>query len=280
MEEQVLAGKAIVVTGAGRGLGRAYACDAARRGASVVVNDVDADAAADTVAKIETAGGRAVRSTESVAEEHAANGIIEAALAAFGRLDGLVNNAGAYYHTPAWEDSLEQIQPVVSVNLIGTMLCGIAAMRAMRRAGAGGSIVNITSGTHLGSPLIAAYVATKGGIVALTKSWALDLKDSGIRVNAISPVAQTTMMGRAPGGPRDFPSPDAVAPLCSWLLSDRAQHVSGQVVRLTGAELRVLKIAEHVDPPVRHEEWTFEALESVLGKPAWASWVPELRPWR
>jgi NAD(P)-dependent dehydrogenase (short-subunit alcohol dehydrogenase family) len=150
MEEQALAGKAIVITGAGRGLGQAYARDAARHGASVVVNDVDAQAAAGTVALIEADGGHAVSCSATVAEEHSASKIIETALEAFGRLDGLVNDAGAYYHTPAWEDSLEQIQRVVSVNLIGTMLCGMAAMRVMLRTGTAGSIVNITSGTHLG----------------------------------------------------------------------------------------------------------------------------------
>ena len=249
MDERVLAEKAIVVTGAGRGLGQAYALDAAHRGASVVVNDLDAEAAQMTVVKIEDAGGRAVWNSYTVADERSASKIVGASLDAFGRLDGLVNNAGAYYHTAPWEDTAEQIQKVLNVNLLGTMLCGIAAMRAMQERQTGGSIVNITSGTHLGTPQIATYVATKGGIVALTKSWALDLMDAGIRVNAISPVAQTRMMGEAPGGPRDFPPPETVAPLASWLLSDQSRHFTGQVVRLTGSELRVLTAAEHVDPP-------------------------------
>ena len=128
----ILDGKAVVITGAGRGLGEAYAMHAALAGASVVVNDNDGDLAERVAEHIRGYGGRAVASTHTVADPSEAAKIVDLCVDEFGRIDGLVNNAGLNYESLPWEDDPETIKEVVEVNVLGVIYVGIAAMRAMR----------------------------------------------------------------------------------------------------------------------------------------------------
>lgn len=160
----LLDGRAIVVTGAGRGLGRAYALDLAAHGASVVVNDVDE---AEAVAVAEQIGVRAVASGHDVTDPAAVTALIDRCVEAFGRLDGLVNNAGLYHEAPPWEETADRIRRVVSLNVVGALLCQAAASRVMRETG-GGAIVNASSGGMFGFPAVSTYAATKGALAALT----------------------------------------------------------------------------------------------------------------
>ncbi|AXX28135.1 SDR family oxidoreductase [Actinosynnema pretiosum subsp. pretiosum] len=262
-----LAGKAVVVTGAGRGLGEAYAEQAARAGASVVVNDVDADTAERVAGRIRDSGGIAVASGHSVADPAQAEKIIRTCADEFGRIDGLVNNAGVNYESKPWEDNPEQIRRTVEVNLLGVIYTGVAAMRAMREQGGGGSIVNIGSGAYLGQRKLGTYSATKGAVASLSSSWALDLEPDGIRVNSVCPVAHTRMVvasPRARGVVTTDRVPAKVAPLVVFLLGDAARGITGQVVRCNGKHLHLVGHPQFKQPILESDAWDDAAVERAF----------------
>jgi NAD(P)-dependent dehydrogenase (short-subunit alcohol dehydrogenase family) len=254
----ILDGKAIVVTGAGRGLGEAYALHAAQAGARLVVNDIDGEFAERTAQHIRDYGGEAVASTHNVADPTEAAAIIDYCVDTYGQLDGLVNNAGVNYDAQPWDDTPAQLRELFEVNVFGTFNCGIAAIRAMRSAGVAGSIVNIASGALLGQRQLAAYSASKGAVASLTYSWALDLDDLGIRVNAVCPVAHTRMVWTSERSLRATPperTPSKVAPLVLFLLSQHSVGITGQLIRCDGRDLHVVGQPYFKQPILANENW-------------------------
>ena len=261
-----LAGKAVVVTGAGRGLGAAYARLAAAEGASVVVNDVDIDAAAEVAASI-----GAVCDDSDIGTWAGAGRVVEACRSAFGRIDGLVNNAAVFRLASPYQQDPDEFRKVVEVNLLGTAYCGLHAIRAMRDQAGGGSIVNVTSGSHAGSAAMAAYGASKGGVASLTYCWAADLAGTAVRVNAVSPNAHTRMadaferyLGDRAAGQNVGKDPSTNAPAVVYLLSDAAAGISGQVVRIDGDELSLMTHPGVAAPAVRIPAWTVAAVASAF----------------
>ncbi|MFS8101319.1 SDR family oxidoreductase [Lentzea alba] len=262
----ILDGKAVVITGAGRGLGEAYAMHAALAGASVVVNDNDGDLAERVAEHIRGYGGRAVASNHTVADPSEAAKIVDLCVDEFGRVDGLVNNAGLNYETAPWEDDPETIKHVVEVNLLGVIYVGIAAMRAMRGFG-GGSIINVSSGASLGQRKLATYSATKGAVASLSYSWALDLESEGIRVNSVCPVAHTRMVWKSERSLRAIPAdrtPGKVAPLVLFLLSDRAEGITGQVIRCNGRQLHIVGQPYFKQPILESDNWDTASVERAF----------------
>ncbi|WP_235921559.1 SDR family NAD(P)-dependent oxidoreductase [Lentzea tibetensis] len=184
----------MVVTGAAQGLGRAFAEHAAREGAAVVVNDVEGELAEAVAAGIRGFGGRASASVRSVAAPEQAAAVIEDCLAAFGKVDGLVNNPGLRHESPLADEDPARLKELIEVNVLGTFHCAINAAKVMRP---GSSMVNLGSVSMVGQPGVTAYSASKGAVASMTVGWAVELKSRGIRVNAICPVAVTRM---GPGG--------------------------------------------------------------------------------
>jgi NAD(P)-dependent dehydrogenase (short-subunit alcohol dehydrogenase family) len=231
-------GRVVVVTGAGRNLGREYALELAARGAQVVVNDLgvaisDTDGsgeapprnpALDVVDEIVAAGGAAVANTDSVTTPEGGAAIIQAALDTFGRLDALVNNAGVVRQAPFAEHGPEVVDPVIASQIGGHLNVTRAAWPVMAAQGHG-RILDVSSGAGLwGVPGMAAYATAKMAVVGLTRALALEGAPLGITVNVIAPSAKTR-----PGGFGPIPespalhawlSLDQVAALAVWLVHD------------------------------------------------------------
>jgi NAD(P)-dependent dehydrogenase (short-subunit alcohol dehydrogenase family) len=259
-----LAGKAVAITGAGRGLGAAYARLAAAEGAAVLVNDVDRAQAVEVVDQIRAAGGRAEADASDIATWSGAGRLVEHCAEAFGAIDGLVNNAGIFRMARPREQDPATFRAVIEVNLLGTAYCGLHAIAAMLDQGRG-SIVNVTSGAHAGSLSMAAYGASKGGVASLTYCWAADLADTGVRVNAVSPNANTRMaqeferfLGDQAQGQNIDKSAESNAPAVVYLLSDASAAVNGQVVRIDGDELSLMSHPTVLGKGLRNPQWTVE----------------------
>lgn len=252
-----LEGHVAIVTGAGKGLGRAYVDTLADAGAAVVVNDVDADAAEAAVEQIRKAGGRAVAQVGPVGSTEVAEELVNHAVRAFGRVDILVTNAGILRDTVLWKMTDEDFNDVIRVHLRGTFTCVRAAAVRMREQGEGGRIICVGSPTgQVGNFGQTNYAAAKAGIVGMVRTWSLELARARITVNVIIPVAATGMTETAPflkpyvdalhaGEPLppyarrelSFGTPGDVAGLVVFLASDEAASVTGQAIGLGGDRL-------------------------------------------
>jgi NAD(P)-dependent dehydrogenase (short-subunit alcohol dehydrogenase family) len=261
-----LDGRAVVVTGAGRGLGEAFATQLAAAGAAVVVNDVDGETAWRTAEAIRAQGHPAVASEHSVSDPAQAQEIIDLCLKEFGRIDGLVNNAGLTYEAMPWEDDPDRARELIEVNVLGTMYTGLAAIKEMTSRG-GGSVVNISSGASLGQRTLGAYAASKGAVASLTYSWALDLEAVGIRVNAVCPLAHTRMVWTSERALRNCPperTPDRVAPLVVFLIGERSAGITGQMIRCNGPQLHLVGQPYLKSPILEREAWDTETVERAF----------------
>lgn len=258
-----LLGKAIVVTGSGRGLGAAYAKMAAALGARVVVNDQDEASVQETQAAILRTGGQAIGHAANVANWTQAGELVDRCVAEWGRIDGLVNNAGLFRLARLEEQREEDAQAMIEVNIMGTLACAAHAIRHMKEQGSG-SIVNVTSGALMGLEGMGTYGATKGAVASLTYSWAAENAGTGIRINAVSPIGASQMQQerkRYFGRDLDVAEPpaEANAPLLCYLLSDLAAGINGQILRSDG---RQLSLVAHpgIALPVLEQDWTVESI--------------------
>ncbi len=254
-------GRVAIVTGAGRGLGRAYALGLAAAGAKVVVNDLGVGTHGDTtaerpaeevVALIHQAGGEAITNFDDVADWDGARRIVRTALDAFGRLDAVVNNAGFVRDRMFVSSAPEEWDAVIRVHLRGHFCVSRHAVdhwRAEAKAGRAvdARIVNTSSGAGLqGSVGQSAYSAAKAGIATLTLVQAAELARYGITANGLAPNARTRMTETAfaeamkpKEGAFDIFAPENTAPLVVWLVSERSRHVTGQIFELIGGTIRV-----------------------------------------
>ena len=264
-----LAGNAIVLTGAGRGIGAAAARYLGRLGAHVTVNDRDPEVAKAVADSIVAAGGTAHPFVADVSRWDEAEALIASCVQAYGRIDGLLNNAGIVRLARPDELDEQTLRAVVETNLLGSSFCGVHAIRQMLGQG-GGTILNVTSGSQAGWQLMSAYGASKGGIAALTYCWALDLAGTGIRVNAVSPVAVTRLREHFAEylgdsyQPKPGPSPDANAPVIAYLLSPQSAPLTGQVVRIDGTRLCLMTHPDVLEPVQTSERWTFAGVAAAF----------------
>lgn len=288
-----LADKGAVVTGAGRGIGRAVAIQLAKLGAGVVVNDVgtsldgvgsDASVAGKVAEEITAAGGRAIASEESVADFRAAEQIVRTGIEHFGTVDILVNNAGLSAGAPIWELDPEIFERVHATHLTGTFNCTRHAAPAMKERG-WGRIVNLVSRAGLqGVPGTAAYAAGKGGVFGLTNAVSRDLAPFGVTVNAVNPSATETRMVtdavdsfRLQGGEAarraenlvaSLQSPENVATLIAALCSDAAGTVTGEIFFVRGPEVGIFEPLQTPRTTTRPGGWDVDQLaEAIPGLP-------------
>jgi NAD(P)-dependent dehydrogenase (short-subunit alcohol dehydrogenase family) len=222
-----------VVTGAGQGLGRAYALELARRGARVVVNDVRPEQAQAVVATITGDGGEAVASSDSVSTVDGGRAIVQAALDAFGTVDVVVNNAGIVRDRSFAKMVPEEVEAVLDVHLRGAFHVTQPAFAAMREQGYG-RILFVTSGSGLfGNFGQANYAAAKMGVVGLARTVAIEGAKYGIRANAIAPLARTQMTDGLFGGAIDDFRPEEVVPMALFLVSEECA-LTGEVFSAGG----------------------------------------------
>lgn len=286
-----LDGKVAIVTGAGRGLGRAYAEALAAAGAAVVVNDMDGEAVEEVLDAIAKAGGRAVPVVAAVGDAEVAENLVAAAVEQFGRLDVMLTNAGILRDAVLWKMTDEAFDLVIRTHLRGTFTCARAAAVRFREQGDGGRIIVVGSpaGQH-GNFGQTNYAAAKAGIVAFARTWSMELHRADVMVNAIVPTAWTAMTASVPAfapiaelveGGQPLPRivreklalgpPEDCAPLVVWLASEASNGVSGQAIGIGGDVLTLYSHPSEARVELRDGGWSAEAVDT-----AWREHLAEL----
>ena len=280
-----LSGRVAVVTGAGRGIGRASALALAAKGASVVVNDIDAEAADAVVDEIHAAAGTATVHAAAIGSAEAAQGCVDAALGTFGRLDAFVANAGILRDRVLWNTTDADFDAVIATHLRGTFTCARAAAGHWRSAEQGGRLILISSiAGQRGNFGQTAYAAAKAGIAACARTWSMELARAGVTVNAIVPNALTAMTATVPAlAPlvaameRGEPLPDSarqgfgigpaedVAPLIAYLASDASAGITGQCIGIGGDRLSVWAHPVEAAHALAPGGWTADGIATALG---------------
>jgi NAD(P)-dependent dehydrogenase (short-subunit alcohol dehydrogenase family) len=289
--QKMLENKVVLVTGAGRGIGREMALMMAAHGARVVVNDPgvsldgkdESDApATEVVREIRAAGGEAVADFGSVADPDAARRMVECAVDSFGKIDVVVNNAGILRDVIFHKMTFEDWDAVIKVHLYGSFNVSRAAAEHFRRQESG-VFVHMTSTSGLvGNPGQANYSAAKMGIVGLSKSLALDMRRFNVRSNCISPFAWSRMVGSIPNSPDQeerlkglrMLTPDKVATVAVFLAADAAAEVNGQIFAVRGNEVFLMSQPRPLRSVHRSEGWTPETLRDHLLPTLRTSFVP------
>jgi len=282
-------GRVVIVTGAGRGIGRGHALEFARQGAKVVVNDLGAELdgtggstgpAGEVVDAIRAAGGEAVANGDDVADWEGAQRLVQTAVDSFGRLDVLVNNAGFLRDRMIVSTSEEEWDAVIRVHLKGHFAptrFAAAYWREQQKAGepVDGRVINTSSGAGLmGSVGQGTYSAAKAGIAALTMVASAELGRYGVTANAIAPAARTRMteavfadtMAEPDGDAFDAMAPENVAPLVVWLGSMESKGVTGRVFEVEGGILSVADGWQHGTPVDKGARWDPAELGPVVAK--------------
>lgn len=258
-----------VVTGAGRGLGRAHALTLAAAGAAVLVNDLEG--ADDTVTAIEDAGGRAVADSSDIGGIDGATRLVDRAVEVFGRIDLVMNNAGISVPTDIVALEAEGFDRHLDVHLRATVGTTRGAFRHFREQGAGGRVVNTVSGHGLeprntGS---SAYAAAKGAIFSFTRAAALEAAELGATVNAVSPLAYTRMseayLSQIAGAEERY-DPAHVSRVVVFLASAFAADVNGRVLRVEGSKITEYRVelGPAIEPGSGESEWTPETLAARI----------------
>ncbi len=272
-------GKAVLVTGAGRGVGRGIALEMAQAGAAVVVNDLgvslngggsdDASPAEQVVEDIRAMGGRAVANHDSVADWDGACAMVKAAIDNFGRIDGVVNNAGNLRDVLFHKMSPEDFRAVIDVHLMGSFNTSRVAAPFFKEQGSGAYVHMTSTSGLIGNLGQANYSAAKLGIVGLSKSIAIDMQRFGVRSNAIAPFAWTRMVSSIPSETPEQQKrveglkklvAEKIAPFVVALCADAGARVTGQVFGVRNNEIYLFSQSRPIRTAHTAEGWTPEAI--------------------
>lgn len=285
---ELLDGKVVAITGAGRGIGRALALECANQGAQVVVNDFggslagegnDEGPAHSVVSEIEAVGGKAVPNLANVADPQGASSIVEDAIAAFGRIDAVVNNAGVSRDGMFHKMSLENWRAVVDVHLNGSFYLSRAAATHFREQESGAFVFMTSTSGLIGNVGQSNYSAAKMALVGLSNSIALDMRRYGVRSNCVAPFAWSRMTESIPAETPEAKerverlktmTADKVAPMVGFLCSDAAEEVSGEVFCVRKNEIFLFNPTRPIRSLHRSEGWTGESIATEL--------LPAIRP--
>ncbi|WP_420751278.1 SDR family NAD(P)-dependent oxidoreductase [Rhodococcus sp. O3] len=257
-------GRVAVITGAGRGLGRAYALLLASLGAKVVVNDTgaaisgestDDRPADDVVREIVAAGGEAVASTDSVATAEGGKAIVDAAVDRYGRIDVLIHNAGNNRYAPLAEMTYEDFDAVLDVHLRGAFHVVRPAFPLMCEAGYGRIVLTSSIGGLYGNHRVANYAAAKGGIIGLSNVAAIEGAEHGVKSNVIVPAALTRLAEGLDTSQYPPMDPELAAPAVGWLAHESCSITGEMLVSIAGRIARAF-VAE--TPGVYRPSWTIE----------------------
>jgi NAD(P)-dependent dehydrogenase (short-subunit alcohol dehydrogenase family) len=278
MRNSRLDGKVIIVTGAGRGIGRGLAVAFANAGAKLIVNDLgtgadgdgdDKSPAEEVVNEIVNSGGEAVANYKSVADWDGAHEIVQAAIDSFGCIDGLVNNAGIVRDAIFHKMTKEDFDIVLDVHLKGSFNMGRACAPHFRQQESG-TMVHMTSTSALiGNLGQANYMAAKLGIVGLSKSIALDMARYNVRSNCISPFAWSRLFGKLPTETEEEKArvevakqmtPEKIAPLATALLSDAGKEITGQIFAVRNNEIFLMSQSRPIRAAHTADGWTPETV--------------------
>jgi NAD(P)-dependent dehydrogenase (short-subunit alcohol dehydrogenase family) len=266
----ICAGRVVIITGAGGGLGREYALAFAREGASVVVNDINADAANAVVAKIVSGGGQAVVNTSDITNYDDSLNAVKCAIDTFGDLHVVVNNAGVCRDRMFASMTEQEWDQVIAVHLKGHFCISSHAVhywRAQTQEGVevNARIINTSSGAGLnGSIGQSNYAAAKGGIASLTLNQSAELVRYGITANALAPAARTgmtedvfaDMMAKPEAGGFDYYDPANVAPLVVWLGSAQSKAVNGRIFEIEGGKISIADGWRSTPPVDKGAKWS------------------------
>jgi NAD(P)-dependent dehydrogenase (short-subunit alcohol dehydrogenase family) len=266
-----LTGRVVIVTGGGRGIGRAIAMGAGAAGAKVVIADhgatihgaaPDATVAASVAAEITAIGGEAFGVAETVATMDGARHIVDRAITEWGRLDGVVCAAGILRHRPFLELTEEDFDLVVATHLKGHFTMFQTALKAMVGHGQGGSLIGISSGYMSADPNRTPYRSAKAGVIALTTSVAMAGAEHGVRANVISPAANTRM---TEASKLHFDSdPEDIAPAAVYLLSDRSSHITGKVFNVFGNTIGIWREPQEARVARHPQRWGQDDIEAIM----------------
>ena len=270
--------KVVVITGAGGGIGRDFALALARDGAKVVVNDIGASLQGDgldparaqaVVNEIVAAGGSAVANADSVADWTSANRIIMQAVDTYGRIDAVINNAGILRDRFFFNMSVEEWKAVIDVHLNGAFYVSRAAATHFKNKNSGSYVHVVSTSGLVGNVGQANYSAAKLGMVALSKSIAMDMARFNVRSNCVSPFAWSRMISSIPTETAEqqarverlkLMETAKIAPLAVYLVSDRARDVSGQIFAVRANEIFLMSQSRPLRSMHRSPEWTVEAI--------------------
>lgn len=283
----MLQGKVIAVTGAGRGIGRAIALACAREGASVLVNDpgveqdgsgADSRPARETVAQIEAEGGAAYANFADISQPAGGLSVIEDAIVLYKRIDGVINCAGILRDVIWHNMTRDQWDAVIHVHLGGAYNISRAATPHFKQQQSG-AFVHFTSAAGLiGNVGQANYSAAKMGVVGLSQSLSLDMGRYGVRSNCVAPIAYTRMISHLAEelseeddgyNPLKTMSPDRIAPLAVYLVSDAASMITNQIFGVRQNEICIYSKPRPIRSVDRPEGWTPQSIADEL--------IPELR---